>query len=87
MVRELLEPICIIIKHEVHFQKLFSRKDLALTFYLGYHRDSVHAVLVAEYSYSHDRKAKQVHFEVVVIVLCKKFIYILDVKIIPDFCS
>ena len=55
--------------------------------YLGCHRDSVHAVLVAEYSYSHDRKAKQVHFEVVVIVLCKKFIYILDVKIIPDFCS
>ena len=45
--------------------------------YLGCHRDSVHAVLAAEYSCSHDRKAMQVHFEVVVIVLCKKINYIL----------
>ena len=74
IVREPLEPIC-----TLSMKSIFKScsKDLALTFYLGYHRDSVHAVLAAEYSYSHDRKAMQVHFEVVVIVLCKTNIYIL----------
>ena len=45
--------------------------------YLGCHRDSVHAVLAAEYSCSHDHTAMQVYFEVVVIVLCETNFYIL----------